>query len=202
MKRIILFLAILATGALLQAQTPDSNARGDEVVSSRGSLRFGSNVPTRQLRIANETPQNNKGLSLKDQYADSEASEWFLEGKALLFSLTGVGLQAAYVPGHFGAYGTFAVGSDRYFRHTVLAAGAVLRPVARPRWLDFQVYGGLAGGYGVGFECGFRFAAVSNTRFSWVSGSYGWIFTNKGTIVTLGVSIDLAVISGLSIRFF
>ncbi|MDY5969365.1 MAG: hypothetical protein SPJ13_05080 [Bacteroidales bacterium] len=189
MKRFILFLALLATGGLLQGQTLDSNYREDEVVSSRGNLTFGNNVAKQQDFYIHDATFDN---SLR-------TSEWFVETKVMLASIAGVEWQVAYVPRHFGLFGSLAIGGESSFHRNMLSAGVVLRPIAEPRWIDLQLYGGIAGGYGIGTELGIRLATVSGTRFSWVSGSYGWIITNKAAILTLGLSIDMAALFGLAL---
>ncbi len=138
-------------------------------------------------------------------------SQFFLEYKSVLgFSEIGQGVQAAYVPSRIGGYVGFMstqysklvpvevvrkwqyeentlAGFERVTsRHAWFSLGGVLRLTERPRRLDWQLYGGVLLGDGVGAEYGFRVAKATSSSFSWNSFSMGLMHTPEGTALSLG----------------
>ena len=200
MRRMLYLLSLLAWGELLWAQTPQGrDEAGDEIVSHSGDLTIGDDLPSWP---GQETPgaqgEMEPGAFSWRGTPRQETSRWFVEGKMVWLGPWGLGLQAAYVPRHIGAYASAV--SYRYEqdprRYGLFSIGAVVRPVTHPRWVDFQLYGGLVTGYGTGVDLGARVATPSNSPFSWMSLSAGYAITSLGVMMNLGLSIELSAALG------
>lgn len=178
MKRsIILLLAALGAFMGLQAQSDD------EIVGSSGDITL-----------------PHMSLSAKD---NDMCSSFFLEGTLLLGSdidgttpAGGAGLSVAYLPQHFGAYGTANLMRDGIEG----SIGLAWRPFTHSRIVDWQLFAGPAFYHGVGFEGGMRFSATkrhNRGEFSWMSASVSYVSLPRWQFVSIGLSIDFSYLWGL-----
>lgn len=204
-KKYIVMLALtLLTGIATKAQQPGQDSTPgnaavteDAVIESNGNLSFDSRIAA----------GSNSKVDVPPSF--SSTCDWFVEAKLMFPTLVGYGIQAAYVPKHWGAYAslmgaegyrTFSDSRgalyDDYVHYTWLTGGAVFRPLLNPYSLDFQLFGGLAMGYGGGAEFGIRLAGLEGGHFSWFSGSFGIINTNHDSYITIGISIGISAMMG------
>lgn len=107
-----------------------------------------------------------------------------------------VGLNFTYLPNRWGIYGSLLTG----VHHDYASLGAALRLSDYDDACDWQLYGGIVAGDGMGGELGMRIAAPRhNGTFGWCSGSMGMVFLDGSSYVTLGLSLDLSAIVALSL---
>ena len=178
MRRLTLFLFMMS--ALLTAVAQS----GDAVVKSSGDIIFDEESKVVVERDATD--------------GEKFFSSFFLEGTVALddWGSLGAGFSFAYVPSHLGGYGTV-----QFFDHRVMPClGVVLRPVVSDFPIDWQIFGGFAVMEGVGVEAGMRFGATASGNrgaFGWWSGSLSRIFIGQNTYMTIGVSINVAALTGL-----
>lgn len=108
----------------------------------------------------------------------------------------GFGISMAYVPRHWGAYGTLSFPDYGLMG----SCGAVLRPFANPSFLDWQLFAGPAFYKGAGFEAGMRFSGTRQSNhgdFAWMSASFSYIYLPDWTFFNVGVSLDFIYLLGL-----
>lgn len=189
----------------------------DEVIESHGNLRFDSRVPTshNSAKSYGEQNDNNHQNTYSANYSTGNGDafnlpstcNWFLEGKIIYPVQVGLGLQAAYVPRHWGGYASLMQSDgfrtfydergtpyDELVTNTWLTGGAVFRPSLNPWLLDIQLFGGIAVGDGGGTEFGIRLGGLENSQFSWFSSSFSVINTVHGTYFTMGLSIGVTAL--------
>lgn len=160
----------------------------DTIVGGTDDLIFSSKIPM----AGNPTVNRLIGLQTYDEpYSHLFCEiEWLFGGET-----TGAGFNFAYVPKHFGAY--MSLMADEY--DPWFTIGAVWRPFTKPAGLDWQIYGGPAFTYGIGYEVGTRFSANAKGNFSsawsWISGSLGVITINGTSYTTLGISLGIISLS-------
>lgn len=178
MRSLLLLIAFLMPFALMQAQSDD------EIIYSTDDLRFSENL---------SHPLGGSASGLKTAY-ESDCSRFFLEATAIMSfdANSGMGLHFAYLPKHFGGYGSL-----HFIDHSVMGTfGMALRPVIHTSFLDWQLFTGMAISNGVGFEAGMRFSAsaeANNGAFSWLSASLSRIYLNDNIYYALGLSIDISL---------
>lgn len=173
----MLLLAAIATAVPLNAQ------EDDEIVIGSTDLQFGNQVPL----AGNKTLNQIRGISAQDDF-----SHIFCEGTLCIgYDDIGIGLSLAYVPGHFGGYGSMQFMT---YYNNIYSVGAVFRPVLSLTAFDWQVYAGMAISQNLGFEVGTRLSANGKANegvFSWLSGSVSRLFVNNTDYYTIGVSVDI-----------
>lgn len=130
----------------------------------------------------------------------SRFNTYFCEAEALLGDKdVAAGINFSYLPERWGIYGSMLAG----FRHNYVSVGPVLRLSDTDDVFDWHLYGGLMFGDGVGGEGGMRIgAARGNSGFGWCTGSMGVAVMDGRGYFTLGLSLDLTAISGLSLLLF
>ncbi len=141
--------------------------------------------------------------SLSESGDGNNCSSVFLEGVVFFGGSrttskvdAGAGFSLAYVPGHWGGYGTLTFPD----RGLMGSFGLVLRPFANPRFMDWQLFAGPALFKGVGVEYGMRFSSTRKQNggaFSWMSASFSYIYLPEWSFFTVGLSIDLFGFWGL-----
>ncbi len=176
---LLLFLLAVAVG---RAQTDDV------VVAGSDDLRFSDQVTL--------SGKSARGILS----SGSHYSSFFFETVALYGEgHFGGGFNFTCLPRRWGGYASLLFLSG----YVPVTCGVALRPVVAPSFLDWQLYGGLAMGFGMaGYEVGTRFSANADANggsFSWWSASFGFIRIVDARFVTLGLSLDLASILSFAI---
>lgn len=128
---------------------------------------------------------------------DSRFNSYFCEVEGMLG--TGdlaVGMNFTYLPNRWGVYGSLLGGIN----HDYVTLGPVVRLSEYDDPCDWQLYGGLMAGDGIGAEAGMRLAAPKRGgSFGWCSGSMGMAFIDGESYFTFGFSLDLTAIIALSL---
>lgn len=110
-----------------------------------------------------------------------------------------VGLNFTYLPERWGMYGSMLVG----FRYNFASLGAAVRLSETYDDLDWQLYGGIICGDGLGCEGGMRLAGTrSGSGFGWCSGSMGVAVMDGRGYLTLGLSLEISAITALALLLF
>lgn len=128
---------------------------------------------------------------------DNHFCSYFFEGEGMLGTDdAALGFNMSYVPNRWGAYCSLLRGIN----YNYVSAGPVLRLSDVENSIDWQLYGGLMYSGGFGGEVGLRVATAKGSgEFCWTSASTGVCFFDGATLFTLGLSIDLMAVSGLSL---
>lgn len=106
------------------------------------------------------------------------------------------GFNVSYLPNRWGAYCSLLGGIN----YRYVSAGPVLRLSDVDNSLDWQLYGGLMYSAGFGGEVGVRIASAKNqSEFCMTSFSMGVGCVGGDPFFTMGLSVDLMAISGLSL---
>lgn len=180
MKKIVVFLLLwLPMAVTLNAQSDDI------VVGGTSDLQYDENVAL----AGNKTFNQIRGIQLNSH----DHCKLFIElGVALSTEISdyGFGLNVAYVPDRWGAYGSIGAFDYNGFYAT---CGAVLRPVAETSIIDWQIYGGLAIGWYPGVEIGTRIG-IGKGILSMCSISLSRVYVDRTRYTTLGLNIDLALL--------
>lgn len=168
---------------LIAACVPAWAQSDDEIVTGSGDLRFERPEPVATASGLHRT------------HADNNCSRFFLEGSYIVGTDNdyGMGVSLAYVPRHWGGYGALYT----LYHRTVGSVGGVLRPVERPRYLDWQLFAGAAFSDAVGYEVGMRFSATADMNgggFAWWSGSISRLYVDRTAFFTVGFSFDIAAL--------
>jgi hypothetical protein len=198
MKKIIVTLIALTFSivAIAQSET-DTVAPVEEVIEEQVEEVSVDAVAKEEVGVGTNTPQEEpvRRLSRRQEmkYFGHDFSRWFCEVQYLYGRQdVAIGLNLTFLPETWGGYisGYYGVNANWFM------LGAVHRFSSIHNRLDFQVYAGLAFGYGCGAEAGIRLS-VANPRkrckFSWLSVSMGGVVTNDGSFVTCGLSLPFGV---------
>ena len=123
-------------------------------------------------------------------------SSFFLEMEAALGRRSALGLNLTYLPERWGIYGSALFGPRREY----FSVGPAVRLSGMQSTVDWHLYSGLTFGRRVGGEIGFRVAATSRgSEFCWSSASIGMAVIDGSSYLTLGLSLELSALLGLSI---
>ena len=110
-----------------------------------------------------------------------------------------IGLNFTYLPERWGIYGSMLTG----YRRNYASLGAALRLSDTYDDLDWQLYGGVICGDGIGGEGGMRIGGSrSDSGFGWCTGSMGVAVMDGRGYFTLGLSLELSTIVALSLLLF
>lgn len=184
MKKILLIVAVLLFGGSTFAQ----NVIGDPVYYSDSTqYRPGHGMGyenTRHVRPYRPVRQQ-KGFDFNQVFAESRLMFGGLDAAW--------GVELAYVPGDWGGY----VSNMWGVRYDYMSAGAIYRLSGSEAEHDWQLYGGLLFGPGMGCEGGVRLAFdnFGRNNFSWWSASVGFGSIQGYGFVKLGLSIGLSAIT-------
>lgn len=184
MKKILLMMAVLLIGSTTLAQ----NVIGSPVYYN-DSTQY---RPGHGMGYENERKTHPyHPLHLKQDY---DYNKVFVETRLMLGGLDAAwGLDLSYVPGDWGGYVSNMWGSN----YDYMSAGAVYRLSAPYSDYDWQLYGGLLFGPGMGCEGGVRvaFDNFGRNNFSWWSASLGVGSIQGYGFVKIGLSIGLTGIA-------
>lgn len=158
----------------------DGTVRGSSQPARMPSHRSRPAMPERHYL-------NNVGLNF---------SSFFLEVEAALGQRSALGLNFTYLPERWGIYGSALFGPWREY----FSVGPAVRLSGLQSSVDWHLYSGLTFGHRVGGEIGFRVAAPSHSsEFCWSSASLGMAVIDGRSYLTLGLSLELSAILGLSL---
>ncbi len=123
----------------------------------------------------------------------------FLEVEAAMGHRSALGLNLTYLPERWGVYGSALFGPRRQY----YSIGPAVRLSGRQSSVDWHLYSGLTFGRRLGGEIGFRVAAPSRGHeFCWTSASLGMAVIDGNSYLTLGLSLELSALLGLSLFFW
>lgn len=109
------------------------------------------------------------------------------------------GINFTYLPEQWGVYGSMLAG----FRRNYASLGAALRLSDIDYDFDWHLYGGVICGDGVGGEIGMRIGGTrSDSGFGWCTGSMGVAVMDGRGYLTLGLSLEITALTGLSLLLF
>ncbi len=169
----------------------ESNVLGAPVYYNLdGSVRSGNHRgnPRGEYVRPKHHYQNTLGNNFNSYFCEAE----FLVGE----KDQAIGLNFTYLPDRWGVYCSMLTG----FRYNYFSVGPALRFSEVDDWCDWQLYGGLMVGDGLGGELGLRIASEkTRSNFGWCSGSMGVAVMDGRGYLTLGMSIDLTAITALSL---
>lgn len=224
MKRYVFILALLACGTAWSqtpaidtaavADTADSeeNVIGGRVMRSNeqkesnvlgapvyynidGSVRSGGHR-------GNPRPagEYNRPLHHYRNTLSSKFNTYFCEGEVMLGDKDcAIGMNFTYLPERWGVYGSMLAGG----RHNYASLGAALRFSDTEDDIDWHLFGGVICGDGFGGEFGMRMGSSRNkSGFGWCTGSMGVVVMDGRGYMTLGLSLDLMAITGLTLLLF
>ena len=226
MKRYALLLAlVLLMGGTAWAQdtvrtsTPDTNSAPDTEENVIGGRPQRSNTQRESnvlgapvyynidgsLRTADNTHGNPRAEYVRPRHhwrntLDSQFNTYFCEVEGMLgMGDVALGFNFTCLPERWGVYGSLLAGMN----HNYATLGPVLRLSDYDDACDWHLYGGIMVGDGIGGEVGLRIAADKRTgSFGWFSGSMGMAIIDGESYVTMGLSLELTAIVGLSLLFF
>lgn len=159
---------------------PDGSVRGSRQPASRPHRGSRPAMPEHHYL-------NNPGLNY---------SSFFLELEAALGSRSALGMSFTYLPERWGIYGSALFGPRREY----FSVGPAVRLSGINARVDWQLYSGLTFGHRVGGEIGFRVAAPSRgSEFCWNSASLGMAVIDGRSYLTLGLSLEISALLGLSL---
>lgn len=127
---------------------------------------------------------------------DNRFCSFFLEGEGLVATDDlALGVNFSYLPSRWGVYCSFLKGIN----YNYLSVGPMLRLGDVDNVFDWHLYGGLMFSGGIGGEVGMRMALPQrNSEFCMTSASIGLGRVESTTMFTMGLSIDLIAVTGLS----
>ena len=223
MKRLIVILLMLAYGSVWAQNTVTDSTTVRDTADSEANVIGGRKQPAKVQREANVLGApvyynldgsvrtrdggfgNPRGEYTRPRHhwrntLDSRFCSNFCEVEGMFG--TGdiaLGMNFTYLPNRWGIYGSLLTG----FAHDYASLGAALRLVDYDSPCDWHLYGGLTMGDGVGGEFGMRIAAAKQDgNFGWCTGSMGMVFMDGEAYITLGVSLDVAALTALSLLLF
>lgn len=221
MKRYVLLLMLLACCAAW-AQNPDKKGSAADTADTEENVIGGRPQYSNRSKEANvlgtpvyynrdgsvRTPGNHGNPRGEYQLPEhhwrntlgSHFNTYFCEAEAMIGDKdVAVGMNFTYLPERWGMYGSMLVGE----RHSYLSLGPTLRFSDKYDELDWQLYGGVMIGDGVGGEFGMRIAGSRNeSGFGWCSGSMGVAVMDGRGYMTLGLSLEITAIAALSVLLF
>ncbi len=169
----------------------DGNAIGGNDRRATASPRHHRQRPSGTYRMPEHHYLNNVGRNF---------NSYFFEVETLIgINDLALGANFTYLPERWGLYGSALGGNRRNY----FSLGPALRLSGRDSRLDFQLYGGAVFGHRAGGEVGLRLAGPSrNSEFCWASASMGLMFLGNDTYLTIGLSLEVAAISALTLFFW
>lgn len=188
MKRILMILCLVMFGGMAMAQ----NVIGKPIYYSDST----------QYRPGHGMDYDNPPMMFDSHNSKryyKTCNTFFLESSMMFGAYdAAMGVNFSVVPAKWGIYGSALWG----YNYDWVKAGGIFRITNLKSPVDWQVYGGLVFGPGVGADLGFRFSIdniFGNHNFSWWSATMGVSIVGGSAFMTCGFSIAL---SGFSLFGF
>lgn len=220
MKKLIVILLTLACSAVwAQSEATDSTAANDTEENVIGGRVQRTNAQREanvlgapvyynldgSVRSRDNRHGNPRGEYVRPRHhwrntLDSRFCSYFCEAEGMFGTGdAAIGINFTYLPEKWGVYGSLLTG----FNHDYTSLGVAMRLADYDSPCDWHLYGGLTVGDGIGGELGMRIAAPKqNGNFGWCTGSMGMVFMDGEAYITLGVSLDVAALTALSLLLF